>query len=196
MTQVLKVSIRTSRTGWMRWKWHQLLKTREEKHHIITTYCRSSAESFHFCPCSRRIVQICRLICSSSDNWVSYFAAYVRVSLCSVKTIRAKSPNTSAEVKTYSPLQCIDRCCWLLCVCVFRCTNDWQGHTLHNQTSTICLPTQGTSSPLPPPPSLLFCAFTLWGIKSLFQSNSHPHAAQSLLKTKQQCYELSWQLIF
>ena len=73
--------------------------------------------------------------------------------------------------------------CVCVCVCVFRCTNHWRGHTLHNQTSTICLPTQGTSSPLPPPPSLLFSAFTLWGIKSLFQSNSHPHATQSLRKT-------------
>lgn len=137
---------------------------------------------------------------SLEDNWVSYFVVHIYIFcpvlwLTSVKAlIKAMCRNTLAEVNAYSSSMWISRayliplshlCSCACCTYVWRCAKDWRGHTIHKQTSTICLPTQGTSLPLPPPPSLLFCLLSLlYEEQSHYfaprlinlQANSHPHA--------------------
>lgn len=71
--------------------------------------------------------------------------------------IKAMRRNTMAEVNAYALPKCqLEPPTWFLLFArvstslLCRCANDLHGH--------ICLPTRGTSSPLPPPPYLPFFA--------------------------------------
>lgn len=94
---------------------------------------------------------------------------------------------------------CLDECqCFCLYVC--KCNKGFQGHTIHNQTFTICLPTQDTMSPLPPPPSWLHSLYLKRILKSFsllfinLESISPPHQCklQKSENLAKQSNKLTW----